>query len=74
MEGLTGADPEAIVVVVGSTAAEDSEFVAQVHELIGEREVTIHAAAFGEDQPGSVLQALAEANGGRLLTEEEEEE
>jgi hypothetical protein len=67
-------DPEAIVVVVGSTAAEDPEFVAQVHELIGEREVTIHAAVFGEDQPGGVLQELAEANGGRLLTEEEEEE
>jgi hypothetical protein len=67
-------DPEAIVVVVGSTSAEDPELVAHVHELLGEREVTIYAAVFGEDQPGGVLQALAEANGGRLLTAEEEEE
>lgn len=67
-------DPEAIVIVVGSTAAEDPEFVAGVDDLLGEREVRIHTAVFGEDQPGGILQALAEANGGRLLTADGEEE
>lgn len=66
-------DPEAIVIVVGATSAEDPQFLARVEELVGQREVTIHAAVFGEDQPGGVLEELVEASGGRLLTEEEEE-
>jgi hypothetical protein len=68
-------EPETIVVVVGAAPAEDpAGFVARVEELMGERDVDIYAAVFGEKQSGGVLLPLAEANDGELLGQEEEEE
>lgn len=68
-------EPEAIVVVVGAAPSGDSAgLLARVEELAAGREVTIHAAVFGENQSGGVLRDLAEANDGELLTDEEEEE
>jgi hypothetical protein len=68
-------DPEAIVIVVGAAPSEDTAgILARVEELTADREVTIHAAVFGENQPGGVLRDLAEANDGELLIDEEEDE
>lgn len=68
-------DPETIVIVVAAAPAEEPVgFVARVAELVGERDVTIHAAVFGEKQSGGVLGVLAEAHGGKLLTGNEGEE
>jgi hypothetical protein len=68
-------EPETIVVVVGAAPAEDpAGFVARVDELVGERDVDIYAAVFGEKQSGGVLLSLAEENEGELLGQEEEEE
>lgn len=67
-------DPEAIVVVLGAAPSEDTVgLLARVEELAAGRDVTIHAAVFGENQSGGVLRDLAEANDGELLTDEEEE-
>jgi hypothetical protein len=68
-------EPETIVIVVGAAPAEDpTGFVARVDELLGERDVDIYAAVFGENQSGGVLLPLAEANEGELLAQEEQEE
>ncbi|HJU86832.1 MAG TPA: hypothetical protein VJ788_05650 [Gemmatimonadota bacterium] len=68
-------EPEAIVVLVGAAPSEDTVGLqARVEELAAGRDVTIHAAVFGENQSGGVLRKLAEANDGELLTDEEEEE
>jgi len=68
-------EPEAIVVVLGAAPSEDTVgLLARVEELAAGREVTIHAAVFGENQSGGVLRELAEANDGELLTDEEENE
>jgi hypothetical protein len=67
-------EPEAIVVVLGAAPSEDTVgLLARVEELAAGRDVTIHAAVFGENQSGGVLRELAEANDGELLTDEEEE-
>jgi hypothetical protein len=67
-------EPEAIVVVVGAAPSEDTVgLLARVEELAAGRDVTIHAAVFGENQSGGMLRELAEANDGELLTDEEEE-
>ena len=68
-------EPEAIVVVLGAAPSEDTVgLLARVEELAAGRDVTIHAAVFGENQSGGVLRKLAEANDGELLTDEEDEE
>jgi hypothetical protein len=68
-------EPEAIVVVLGAAPSEDTVgLLARVEELAAGRDVTIHAAVFGENQSGGVLRELAEANDGELLTDEEEDE
>ena len=68
-------EPEAIVIVLGAAPSEDTVgLLARVEELAAGREVTIHAAVFGENQSGGVLRELAEANDGELLTDEEEDE
>ena len=68
-------EPEAIVVVLGAAPSEDTVgLLARVEELAADRDVTIHAAVFGENQSGGVLRELAEANDGELLTDEEEDE
>lgn len=67
-------EPEAIVVVLGAAPSEDTVgLLARVEELAAGRDVTIHAAVFGENQSGGVLRDLAQANDGELLTDEEEE-
>ncbi|HET6363116.1 MAG TPA: VWA domain-containing protein [Gemmatimonadota bacterium] len=67
-------EPEAIVVVLGAAPSEDAAgLLARVEELAAGRDVTIHAAVFGENQSGGVLRDLAKANDGELLTDEEEE-
>ena len=68
-------EPEAIVVVLGAAPSEDTVgLLSRVGELAAGRDVTIHAAVFGENQSGGVLRDLADANDGELLTDEEEEE
>jgi hypothetical protein len=68
-------EPEAIVVVLGAAPSEDTVgLLARVEELAADRDVTIHAAVFGENQSGGVLRELADANDGELLTDEEEDE
>lgn len=68
-------EPEAIVVVLGAAPPEDTVgLLARVEELAADRDVTIHAAVFGENQSGGVLRELAESNDGELLTDEEEDE
>ncbi|HEU4463449.1 MAG TPA: hypothetical protein VFS53_00245 [Gemmatimonadota bacterium] len=68
-------EPEAIVVVLGAAPPEDTVgLIARVEELVMDRDVTIHAAVFGENQSGGVLRELAESNDGELLTDEEEDE
>lgn len=68
-------EPEAIVIVLGAAPSEDTVgLLARVEELAAGRDVTIHAAVFGENQSGGVLRELAEANDGELLTDEEEDE
>lgn len=68
-------EPETIVIVVGAAPAEDpAGFVTRVDELLGERDVDIYAAVFGENQSGGVLLPLAEENEGELLAQEEQEE
>ena len=68
-------EPEAIVVVLGAAPSGDTVgLLARVEELAAGRDVTIHAAVFGENQSGGVLRELAEANDGELLTDEEETE
>lgn len=68
-------EPEAIVVVLGAAPSEDTVgLLTRVDELAAGRDITIHAAVFGENQSGGVLRELAEAHDGELLTDEEEEE
>jgi len=68
-------EPEAIVIVLGAAPSEDTVgLLGRVEELAAGRDVTIHAAVFGENQSGGVLRDLAEANDGELLTDEEEAE
>ena len=68
-------EPEAIVIVLGAAPPEDTVgLLARVEELGAGRDVTIHAAVFGENQSGGVLRDVAEAHDGELLTDEEEEE
>jgi hypothetical protein len=68
-------EPEAIVIVLGAAPLEDTVgLLARIEELGAGRDVTIHAAVFGENQSGGVLREVAEAHDGELLTDEEEEE
>ena len=68
-------EPEAIVIVLGAAPPEDTVgLLSRVEELTADRDVTIHAAVFGENQSGGVLREHAEANDGELLTDDEEEE
>jgi hypothetical protein len=68
-------EPEAIVIVLGAAPPGDTVgLLSRVDELAAGRDLTIHAAVFGENQSGGVLRELAEANDGELLTDEEEEE
>ncbi len=68
-------EPEAVVVVLGAAPSEDTVgLLARVDELAAGRDVTIHAAVFGENQSGGVLRELTEANDGELLTDEEDED